>query len=74
MREVKEAKCGKDFLDHARPFVVNMTGNKKTLHIKGCQRCPYSKFLYKYLDFDTLEEAESFPLAFSKCQRCFPTQ
>ncbi len=39
MREIKEAKCGKDFLDHARSFVVNMTGNKKTLRIKGCQRC-----------------------------------
>lgn len=72
--DIKIANCGKVFLTHAKPFVVNMEHNKKMLHIKNCPRCPHSKFLYKYLDFETLEEAESFPLVFSKCQLCFPNQ
>jgi hypothetical protein len=69
---VKKAKNGEDFLSNAKLYVANMEGNKKTLHIKA--RCPHSKFLYSYVDFDTLQEAESFKPVLSKCEKCFPNQ
>lgn len=72
--KIKTANCGEEFANDAKSFVVNMYRNKKMLHIKNCPRCRHSKFLYQYLDFDTIEEAETFPLVFSKCQLCFPNQ
>jgi hypothetical protein len=69
---VKKAKNGEDFLNNAKFYVANMEGNKKTLHKKA--GCPHSRFLYTYVDFDTLQEAESFTPVLSKCEKCFPDQ
>lgn len=71
---LKKAKNGEDFLNSAKKYVANMEGNKKTLHIKGTSRCAPSKFLYTYVDFDTLDEAEAFTPVLCKCQTCFPEQ
>lgn len=72
--DIKRASCRKDFLEHAKPFAANMEKNRKMLHRTGYEKCYNSKFMYKYIDFDTLEESESFSPRLSKCQICFPEQ
>jgi uncharacterized lipoprotein YehR (DUF1307 family) len=67
--KIKIANCGEVFQDEAKKYVVNMQGNRRMLHIKN--GCYHGEFLYKYIDFDTLEEAEKYPKNFAKCEICF---
>ena len=70
--DLKNAKNGEDFRNHAKKYVANMVKNNCTLHIK--EGCSKSRFMYSYVDFDTLEEAEAFKPVFRKCIDCFPEQ
>ena len=72
---IKHAKCGNDYLDISKKFVVNMTSNKKRLHIKNTKCCYSSKFMYDYIDFDSEEDAYNFFKEYDKdiirCNNCF---
>ena len=74
LMEVKTAKNGKEFLSEAKLYVANMEKNKKMLHIRGCKNCHWASFMYSYIDFDTLEEAEAFSPRLAKCENCFSNQ
>ena len=68
-KEIKKAKSGSDFQKNASEYVANMYENKKMLHKKNC--CKDSKFMYEYLNFDSLDEARTFEPRLSFCQKCF---
>ena len=72
----KHSANGDDFRNNAKEFVVNMTSHKKKLHILNNKSCYDSKFMYDYLDFNSVDEANKFFKKYekecSKCDRCFP--
>ena len=72
IKEIRTAKSGEDFQKNASQYVANMCENKKMLHIKN--GCKDSKFMYKYIDFESLDEAKGFTPRLSMCQICFPDQ
>ena len=72
--QYKTANNEEEFMNNAKPYFANMEKNRKMIHRKGCPKCQYSKFMYRYIDFETLAEAESFRPRLSKCQNCFPEQ
>lgn len=53
-----------------------MTSHKKKLHKLNNKSCYHSKFMYDYLDFDSVEKAkkffENYEKDYSKCDICFP--
>lgn len=61
-----------EYQENAKKYVVNMCSGKKMLHIKN--GCHYSKSLWEYISFDTLEEVDNLPFTVSHCQYCFPNQ
>ena len=73
---IKHSKSGDDFRNNAKEFVVNMTSHKKKLHKLNNKSCYHSKFMYDYLDFDSVEKAkkffENYEKDYSKCDICFP--
>ena len=72
---IKHSKCGEDFQNDSKKFIVNMTSQKKKLHIKNTQKCDESKFAYDYLDFDDEKSAREFFKSYgkdiSRCEHCF---
>lgn len=66
-----EKKTLKDW-PTVKTYAVNMTKNVKTLHIANNPHCYYSKKMFEFIDFDTLEEARSYEVKFRECQNCFP--
>ena len=54
---IKHSKSGKDFQKESKQFIVNMTSQKKKLHIKNTIKCDESKFAYDYIDFDDEKSA-----------------
>ena len=65
-----------DFDKAKKDYFVNMENTMRTLHKTNC--CPNSTFAYKFIPFDSLEEAEIYEqnnkVIFRKCLNCFPNQ
>ena len=65
---------GKEFQELSKDYNVNMTGIVRTLHKKG-SKCPWSKGMYSFIPFDTLEEVRKFEelhiVTFKPCGNCF---
>lgn len=72
IKDILIAQNGKDFQNNASLYVANMESNAKMLHKKN--NCKDSKFMDKYINFDSFEEALKFIPRLSICQKCFPTQ
>ena len=69
---IKDANCRNTFQQEAQKYVVNMIrGSKRTLHIKNTSCCPWSKFMQKYVDFNTLNDVKSSGIEFEPCKKCF---
>ena len=64
---------GKVFQKRSKDYNVNMTKQQRTLHKKG--NCPYSKGMWEFIPFDTLEDVEKFEkehvVKFRRCGNCF---
>ena len=71
-KEILIAQNGKDFQSNATLYVANMESNAKMLHKKN--NCKDSRFMYKYINFDSFEEALNFIPRLSICQSCFKNQ
>lgn len=58
-----------------KKYFVNMTSDKKRLHITGCAKCPNSNCAFEYIEFDSVEKARDFFNKYnkdiSKCEHCF---
>ena len=66
----KISQSVKDFQRDAKKYVINMLrGSSRTLHIKN--GCYWGERIHEYIDFDTLEEAESCGVRYEKCKNCF---
>lgn len=66
---MKTATNSAEFQRDAKKYVINMTGNKKKLHIKN--GCYWSKWFYYYYDFDNLAEAKNCGVESTLCGICF---
>ncbi len=69
MAVLKEAHTGMEFQNEAKEYVINMINGSRKLHIKN--NCPNSKCLYKYYDFESLDDVEKCGIEFTKCKKCF---
>lgn len=69
MLELKIAHTGEEYQANAKKYVINMTGNKKKLHIKN--GCYWAKGFYEYYDFDTLADAKNCGVETTLCEICF---
>ncbi len=58
---------GKDnFLNNTKNYFVNMVSYSHKIHKTGLKGCPNSGCAFKYIDFDTEEEARDFFRNFGK--------
>lgn len=61
-----------------KEYVVNMMGNRRTLHKNHNQTCYCSSGMYAFIPFDDWEEAKHFQkehnVVFCKCGNCFPDE
>lgn len=64
------ANTKNEYQEDAKKYVINMTSNKRKLHIKNM--CHSSKCLCEYLSYETEDEVKNIPFTINKCEWCFP--
>ena len=73
---IKCTTSGEDFRKNTKKYFVTMTNQNKMLHKTNNENCFHSKFVYKYIDFDNIEQAKDFfkdyDKEITKCDICFP--
>lgn len=73
-KDIITASGKAEFDKYVKEYYVNMTGNVRTLHKKGCYLCPLA---YSFITFDSKGEVDAYEkmhqnaTPFKKCGVCF---
>lgn len=63
---IKTSNGRDNFLKNTKDYFVNMVSYSHKIHKTGLKGCPYSKHAFKYIDFNTEEDARKFFQRFGK--------